>query len=662
MSDDRAETRSTPLEDYALLSDLHTGPLVSRDGSIDWLCFPRFDSPSVFAALLGGPEDGRWRVFAVDGTVVSRRYLPRTFVLETTWATPTGTVVVIDFMPPSDRQADLVRQVTCTRGTVAVEHDLRIRFDYNRSKPWTRRVDLRGTARDGLLSVAGPNALLLAGPLLHPHEAQRAEPQEGMEDRHQASRKGHPDDYQGAVSDRLTGVFHLTAGESLDWVLTWHKSHRYPPTPVDAGQVLERTMAYWQDWSRRVEVHDGHDELVLRSLLVLRALTHQATGGIVAAPSASLPEFFGGVRNWDYRYTWLRDAALTIETLIAHRFTDGALHWRNWLLRAVAGDPEDLQIMYGIAGERQLPETELGHLAGYEGSTPVRIGNGAAGQYQADVVGEVMLALAALREAGVAEDEYSWGLQKNLLRFAEANYNRPGHGIWEMRGEPAFFVHGRVMMWAAFDQGVRAVEDHGLDGPVDRWRGLRDRLRAEVLERGFDERRNCFIQTYSTTEVDASLLQLPHTGFVAYDDPRMLGTVARIEEDLLDGSGLLHRYRTAAGLDGLPGKEYPFLICSFWLVQQYAHSGRRAEAQDLLDRLTGCATDLGLYAEEYDPATGRLAGNFPQAFSHLGFIRAVDALGETVGEQRPPGDGRRPCADRADDSSAPSPSPSSPSS
>ncbi|GGG69551.1 glycoside hydrolase family 15 [Kocuria dechangensis] len=616
------------------MSDLATGPLVSRDGSIDWLCFPRFDSPSVFAALLGTPEDGRWRLFAVDGEVVSRRYLPRTFVLETTWRTRTGTVVVTDFLPPHDGQADLIRRVECMQGRVEVEHDLRIRFDYNRSKPWTRRVDLRGTAREGLLSVAGPNALLLAGPLLHPHEAQQVEPQEGMEDRHEASLKGHPDDYQGAVSDRLTGVFALAAGQSLDWVLTWHESHRYPPRPVEPQQALERTVTYWRNWSANVGIGDDHDEMVLRSLMVLRALTHQATGGIVAAATTSLPEEFGGVRNWDYRYTWLRDAALTIQTLISHDFTDGAMHWRDWLLRAVAGDPEDLQIMYGVAGERQLPETILTHLAGYEGSAPVRIGNEAAEQYQADVVGEVMIALAALREAGVAEDEYSWGLQKNLLRFCEDNYDRPGHGIWEMRGNPGIFVHGRAMMWAAFNEGVRAVEQHGLDGPVNRWRGLQEKLREEILERGFNGELNCFTQTYENTEVDASLLQLPHTGFIAYDDPKMLGTVARIEHDLLDITGLLRRYRTEAGLDGLPGNEYPFLICTFWLVEQHARSGRSADARALLDQMTSYATDLGLFSEEYDPASGRLAGNFPQAFSHLGFIRAVDALEEATGQQR----------------------------
>lgn len=642
MTDQPAVHPSIPLEDYAILSDLHTGPLISREGSVDWLCFPRFDSPSVFAALLGGPEDGRWQLRAVDGEVVARRYLPRTFVLETTWRTPTGTVVVTDFLPASDWQADLVRHVRCIDGRVEIEHDLRIRFDYNRSKPWTRRVDLRGTNKEGLLSVAGPNALLLAGPLLHPYEDQKREPQEGMEDRHQASPKGHPDDYQGGVSNRLTGNFTLVKGQTTHWVLTWHPSHRYPPIPVEHADALEKTVAWWRQWSANVEVHSRYDDMVLRSLMVLRALTHEATGGIVAAATTSLPEDFGGVRNWDYRFTWLRDAALTIETLIRHDFTEGALHWRNWLLRAVAGDPDDLQIMYGVAGERELPEFELDHLEGYEGSRPVRIGNGAVKQYQADVVGEVMLALASLRDAGVAEDEYSWGLQKNLLRFAEHNWDRQGHGIWEMRGEPAHFVHGRSMIWAAFNEGIRAVEEYGLDGRVERWRELRDRVAEEILTYGYDDDSNSFTQTYANTEVDASLLQLPHTGFVAYDDPRMIGTVARIEQDLMDEHGLLRRYRTETGLDGLPGDEYPFLICTFWLVEQYARSGRTDDARALLDRLTDFATDLGLYAEEYDPVSGRLAGNFPQAFSHLGFIRAVDAVEETIGKARLSERDRRP--------------------
>ncbi|MCD1144448.1 glycoside hydrolase family 15 protein [Kocuria sp. LUK] len=633
MDDDGSARTTAPLEDYALLSDLHTGPLVSREGSVDWLCFPRFDSPSVFAALLGTPEDGRWKLSAVDGEVVSRRYLPRTFVLETTWRTPTGTVVVTDFLPPGGDRVDLVRRVECVSGHAEVEHDLRIRFDYGRARPWTRRVDLDGSGTCALLSVAGPDALLLAGPLLHPAGTGRAEDREGAAQRHEASPEGHSDDYRGAVSGRLTGTFALAAGEVLDWSLTCHPSHREPPVPQDAQAALDRTVAYWTEWSARIRVHDRHDRAALRSLMVLRALTHAETGGIVAAPTTSLPEEFGGSRNWDYRYTWLRDAALTIETLIAHDVTDGALHWRNWLLRAVAGDADELRIMYGVAGERQLPEHVLDHLGGYENSRPVRIGNGAAGQYQADVVGEVMIALAALRDAGTAEDEYSWELQKNLLRFAERHYDRRGHGIWEVRGPARYFVHGRAMMWAAFDRGVRAVTEHGLDGPVDRWRDLRDRLREEIMTRGFDAELNSFTQTYDNREVDAALLQLPHTGLVAPDDPRMLGTVARIERELRGDHGLLHRYRTATGVDGLPGDEYPFLICSFWLVEQYARSGRVDDARVLLDRLAACATDLGLLAEEYDPVTGRLAGNFPQAFSHLGFVRAVDAVARA--EARP---------------------------
>jgi GH15 family glucan-1,4-alpha-glucosidase len=373
-------------------------------------------------------------------------------------------------------------------------------------------------------------------------------------------------------------------------------------------------------------VETDHDPLVLRSLLVLRALTHRETGGIVAAPTASLPEHFGGSRNWDYRYTWLRDAALTIEVLIAHGLTHGATLWRDWLLRAVAGDADDIKIMYGLAGERDLRETELDHLAGYEDSRPVRIGNGAAEQYQADVVGEVMIALAGLRDAGVEEDEYSWELQANLLRYCEANFDRKDHGIWEMRGDAHYFTHGRAMMWAAFDQGVRAVQEHGLPGPVERWRELRDRLGRELDEDGYDTDIESYTQTYGSQEVDASLLQLPHTGYLAYDDPRMLGTVARIERDLQGESGLLHRYRTEAGLDGLTGEEYPFLICAFWLVEQYAMSGRFEDAEQLMAQLLGYANGLGLLSEEYDPQSGRLAGNFPQAFSHLGLIRAADAL------------------------------------
>ena len=608
---------STPLEDYALLSDLRTGPLVTRDGSIDWLCLPRFDSPAVFCAILGDADDGRWRVFAVDGQVEEWHYQPRTFVLETTWRTPTGRMRVTDFLPPSTTTADLIRRVECLEGTVQVEHDLRIRFDYARATPWVQQVT-RADGTQALLCLAGPDGLLVTGPLLR-----RVDPGDGQDD-------GPPNGDVSSASQgrtpRLAGAFALTAGQTMHWDLTWFPSHEPLPVPADPDDALAEAVDFWRDWSAQLEVHTDHEPAVVRSLMVLRALTHRDTGGIVAAPTASLPESFGGSRNWDYRYTWLRDAALTIEVLLAHGLTHGAALWRNWLLRAVAGDADDVKIMYGLAGERDLRESELDHLTGYEGSRPVRIGNGAADQYQADVVGEVMIALAALRSAGVADDEYSWALQQNLLRYCETNFERKDHGIWEMRGDPHYFTHGRAMMWAAFDQGIRAVEEHGLDGPVDRWRHLRVRLEQEINELGFNNQLTTFTQTYDNAEVDASLLQLPHTGFLTYDDPRMLGTVARIERDLRGESGLLHRYRTEAGLDGLPGQEYPFLICAFWLVEQYAMSGRLPDARQLLNQLVGYANDLDLLSEEYDPDTRRLAGNFPQAFSHLGLIRAADAV------------------------------------
>ncbi|WP_136518642.1 glycoside hydrolase family 15 protein [Cellulomonas telluris] len=621
---------STHLEDYALLSDLRTGPLVSRDGSIDWLCLPRFDSAAVFCAILGDPDDGRWKLSAVDGEVVERRYLPQTFVLETTWRTPTGTVRVTDFLPPRGERDDLVRRVECLDGTVEVEHDLRLRFDYARATPWVRVVEHDGAP--ALLSLAGPDGVLVTGPLLTWAGTDDDEEDEGHDAAEQPGAfRADQDGEGGARAPRLTGTFRLEKGDVLDWDLAWFPSWDDLPDRIDADRALAETLEYWAEWSSRLTVHTDHDPIVLRSLLVLRALTHERTGGIVAAPTASLPEGLGGERNWDYRFVWLRDAALTIEVAIAHGLTRGARLWRDWLLRAVAGDADDIKIMYGIGGERELDEKELDHLAGYEDSRPVRIGNGAADQYQADVVGEVMIALAMLRDAGVEEDQYSWGLQKSLLRYCEVNFDREDHGIWEMRGDLHYFTHGRAMMWAAFDRGVRAVEEHGLDGPVERWRELRDRLREEIDTRGFNRAIDSFTQAYDNTEVDASLLQLPHTGYLAYDDPRMLSTVARIEKDLRDDHGLLHRYRTDTGMDGLEGEEHPFLICCFWLVEQYAMSGRLEEAEALMDQLTGYANDLGLLSEEYDPEAGRLIGNFPQAFSHLGLIRAADAIAAARG-------------------------------
>lgn len=617
---------STPLEDYALLSDLRTGPLVSRDGSIDWLCLPRFDSAAVFCAVLGDEDDGRWKLSAVDGEVVERRYVPQTFVLETIWRTPTGTLRVTDFLPPGTGRADLVRRVECLDGAAEIEHDLRLRFDYARATPWVRVVEHAGSP--ALLSLAGPDGLLVTGPQLTWADA----PDDGV--RHDAAEQpgafaGTDGGGQaGARAPRLTGTFRLAEGDVLDWDLTWFPSWSDLPDPIDVDQALAETLELWSGWSARVTVETDHAPVVLRSLLVLRALTHSETGGIVAAPTASLPEGIGGERNWDYRFVWLRDAALTIEVAVAHGLTEGARLWRDWLLRAVAGDADDIKIMYGVGGERELDEKELDHLAGYEDSRPVRIGNGAADQYQADVVGEVMIALALLRDAGVADDEYSWGLQKSLLRYCEANLGRQDHGIWEMRGDLHFFTHGRAMMWAAFDRGVRAVEQHGLDGPVERWRELREVLREEIDTRGFSTEVDSFTQTYDGTDVDASLLQLPHTGYLDYDDPRMLSTVARIEHELLDEHGLLHRYRTDTGIDGLEGEEHPFLICCFWLVEQHALSGRLDDAEALMDQLVGYANELGLLSEEYDPDAGRLIGNFPQAFSHLGLIRAADAIAE----------------------------------
>lgn len=579
------------LEDYALLADRRTGPLVSREGSVDWLCLPRFADEAVFAALLGDHGNGHWSVRPVDGTVVDRSYVPETFILRTRWRTPTGEAVCTDFMAEHDDRTDLVRMVECTGGHVDIELDLVMRFDYGSSVPWVHR--LAGDAGERLVAVSGPNGLVLDGPL--PHSV----------DRHHAGR------------------YPLRAGERECWTLTWFPSYRPVPARLDPDVELALTATRWQDWSRAIALEGCRPE-VRRSLLVLRALTDRDTGGIAAAPTTSLPEDLGGVRNWDYRYCWLRDSALTIQAMATH----GAAHheWRDWLLRAIAGDDRHLRIMYGLAGEHLGPEQELEHLPGYAGSRPVRIGNGAAAQYQADVVGEVMMALDRLRRVGIPEDHFSWSLQRHLLRYAAAHVDRPDQGIWEIRGEPQSFTHSRVMMWAAFDRGVRAVEDFGLHGPVEHWRALRDRLRAEVEEHGYRADLGTFTQHYATTEVDAALLVLPQCGFVAWDDPRMLRTVARIEAELRDSCGLVRRYRTRTGVDGLPGDEGSFLICSFWLVNQYAHTGRLAEADALFETLVSYAGDLGLLSEEYDETAGRLAGNYPQAFSHLGLVQAADAI------------------------------------
>ncbi len=590
---------SLAIEDYALIGDCHTGALVGTDGNIDWLCLPRFDSGSTFGALLGDENHGHWRVAPLGAErCTDRRYDGDTFTLITRWQTPDGEVEVTDLMPIGDRRADVIRRIRGLRGTVRMEQVLRIRFDYADAVPWIRQSKTQsgpGEHDHALIAVAGPDSVVVRGPRLRAQDhSHRAE-------------------------------FDVAEGETVDIVMTWYPSHRTTPPAPDVDRRIADTAAWWARWAAHLDDDGPYSAAVRRSLLVLRALTHEDTAGIVAAATTSLPEEFGGTRNWDYRYVWLRDASLTLQALMLHGFETEAEQWRRWLLRAIAGDPEDLQIMYGLGGERRLPEWEIGTLPGYQGSGPVRAGNGAYDQYQGDIFGEVMLALEQARMIGVAEDEVSWPLQVALLTQVERWFDRRDHGIWEIRGDLQNFTQSRAMLWAAFECGIRAVRDHGLDGPVERWEELRDRLRAEIDEHGYDDELGSFVQYYGSDQVDASLLTLAQIGFVSPDDPRMLGTVAKIEQDLLR-DGLPLRYRTESGVDGLPGDEHPFLACAFWLVEQYAGSGRVDDAVALMDRLVAAANDVGLLSEELEAHTGRHVGNTPQAFSHLTLVRAADAI------------------------------------
>lgn len=589
------------IEDYAMIGDCHTAALVGRDGSIDWLCFPRFDSASMFGALLGTEDHGRWLVAPVasrdpDAEVaIARSYVGHTLVLSTRWTTPEGEVEVIDLMPHGNRRADVVRRVRGVRGSVRMVDEVRIRFGYADALPWVRQMPEQDG--DALVAVAGPDAVVLRGL------------------KRKASDHAH------------TAEFTITEGETVDLVLTWYPAHRDPPGPIEVDERIRHTLDWWGEWSAECRPPNAYPELVRRSLVVLRALTHEDTGGIVAAATTSLPEQFGGQRNWDYRYVWLRDASLTLEALLLHGFVSEADAWRTWLLRAIAGDPADVQIMYGLSGERRLEEWTVRSLPGYDGAAPVRVGNGAYTQFQGDIFGEVMVALQAARRLGVDEPDFSWPVQRALMAFVEEHWHRPDNGIWEIRGPKRHFTHSRVMFWAAADCAVRAVREHGLDGPVERWEALRERIGEEIEAKGFDRRRGTYTQFYGGRCVDASLLQLPQVGYLAWDDPRMLGTVAALEEDLLE-HGLLLRYRTETGVDGLPAGEHAFLACSFWLVEQYARSGRTDDAITLMDRLVGFANDVGLLSEEYDVAGARQAGNTPQALSHLALVRAADAIGD----------------------------------
>jgi GH15 family glucan-1,4-alpha-glucosidase len=586
------------IEDYAVLGDTDTAALVGRDGSIDWLCLPRFDSPACFAALVGSPQNGRWHLGPAEPARTTRRYVGNSFVLETTHETATGVVRIIDFMPLNDGRADLVRRIEGVSGTVRMHHEWVVRFSYGKVRPWvSRRADAPELGSGEMISaIAGPDMLVLRGSRL-----------------------------PRAVDGRHADEFTVAAGERLTFSTTWFQSHHPVPPPLDLSDRVEQTVAHWEEWVGRCDHSGPYRQAVVRSLLVLRVLTHGSTGGIVAAPTTSLPEQFGGPRNWDYRFCWLRDASLTLEALLRSGYHEETVLWRNWLLRAVAGDPEDMQLMYAVDGSRELPERELKHLGGYAGSKPVRVGNAAVNQRQTDVLGEVMAALDLAREQGLEDSPESWALQRALVNNLGKHWDEPDNGLWEIRGPTRHFTHSRVMIWVAFDRAIRAVERHGLVGPVERWRELRTKVRADVMDRGYNVERGCFTQHYDTTEVDSSLLVLASVGFVAGDDPRFLGTVRAVEQDLMC-HGLLLRYRTASGVDGLPGDEHPFLACSFWLVTAYARCGRLEDGHALMRRLVALANDVGLLSEEYDPVNGRMVGNFPQAFSHLALIGAATAL------------------------------------
>jgi GH15 family glucan-1,4-alpha-glucosidase len=673
------------IEDYALIGDMRSAALISRDGSVDWLCVPRFDSPACFAALLGDDQHGHWSIApaaaaeAVDdapppppsqppesgsdpagtgqastgqastgqastgqastgqagagqagteracagqaltpgaavtvaeGITVTRRYRGDTLILETDWHTPTGAIRVTDFMPPRDgKPPALVRIVEGLDGSVDVSCVLRIRFGYGQVVPWMRRMDRC------LLGIAGPDALWLATPV---------------------TLTGH------AMAHEAT--FTVMAGERVPFTLTWVPSHEDGPEQLDPLRAEADTQKFWDEWVARCTYQGTYRQAVVRSLITLKALTYQPTGGIVAAATTSLPEDLGGVRNWDYRYCWLRDATITLEALLRTGYTDEALAWRAWLARAVAGDPRDVQIMYGVGGERRLDEWEADWLPGYANSAPVRIGNAAVNQRQLDVYGEVIDALSLGRITGIAVDRHAWSLQRALLTFLEKHWDEPDEGIWEVRGPRRHFVYSKVMAWVAFDRAVRAVEA-GASGPAEQWRAIRDQIHAEVLEKGYDDKRGAFMQYYGSTQLDAAVLLIPEVGFLPPDDPRVVSTVRAVQRELMT-DGLVRRYQLGEAdpgqlsPDGLPGSEGAFLACSFWLANALHMIGQDDEATELLGRLLALRNDLGLLSEEYDPRYGRQVGNTPQAFSHVPLIQAALNL-----ERHPGAHSRTPAGD-----------------
>ena len=577
------------IEDYALLGDLQTAALVSTAGSIDWLCLPKFDSPACFAALLDTPDAGHWIVApAAGGVCTRRRYVKDTLVLQTEWVSGDGTVRVIDFMPPRGHAPDVVRIVEGVHGSVVMRSELRLRFDYGLVVPWVRHHD------DMVEAIAGPDRVRLRTPA----------PTRGKE--------------MSTVSD-----FTVRAGDRVPFVLTWNPSHESPPKPVDAEHALRDTLRFWTDWAHRGNpVHGPYRDAIKRSLLTLKALTYHPTGGIVAAATTSLPELIGGTRNWDYRYCWLRDSTYTLQALISAGYLAEAKAWREWLLRAVAGDPAELQIMYALDGTRRIPEAELPWLAGYENSRPVRTGNAASDQLQLDVWGEILDSLALARNAGISTHDDAWDMQVALMNHLEGTWDQPDNGLWEMRGPRRHFTHSKVLAWVAADRMATAVRAHHLYGPADRWEALGDTIHADVLARGYNPDRNTFTQSYDAPGLDAALLMIPRVGFLPPDDSRVLGTIAAIQNELTEG-GFVKRYETSTSDDGLSGGEGLFLACSFWLVDALHLAGQQTEATQLFERLLALRNDVGLLSEEWDPHTGRQLGNTPQAFSHFPLVTSA---------------------------------------
>jgi GH15 family glucan-1,4-alpha-glucosidase len=577
------------IEDYALIGDCRTAALVAKDGSLDWLCLPRFDSPAAFAAILGTPDHGRWLLApSAEPKRTARSYRGDTLILETLYETDEGAAVVVDCMPIKDGSADVLRMVEGLRGTVRFRMEFRPKFDYGSATPW-----VRAEGDDGVVAVCGPETLHLLSPV--PLSV---------------------DEWEASAE------FEVGEGDKRPFVLTWHPSHLPIEEPIEPHAAIASTVAWWEEWSGRCEYRGPYREAVVRSLITLKALTYQPTGGIVAAPTTSLPEEIGGVRNWDYRYCWLRDATFTLTALLQSGYREEADAWRQWLVRAVAGKGDEAHIMYGLAGERRLPEMELPWLPGFEGSKPVRIGNGAYDQFQLDIYGEVMASLHLARHHGLSAEADDWRIERELMQRLEEVWQDPDEGIWEVRGGSRHFTHSKLMAWLAFDRAIKDADEFGLEGPIDRWKSLRDRLHAEICERAFSKDRNAFTQSYDSEDLDASVLVMMEVGFLPPDDPRLVSTVEAIEKELMRGD-FVERYRSDSGIDGLEGSEGTFLLCTFWLADNYVLMGRLDDARRIFESVLAVRNDVGLLAEEYDAKARRQLGNFPQAFSHLGLVNTA---------------------------------------